>query len=191
MPTLPSKRTLDEQKPKFPLLPADDYTLKVESLEPHTQMNFDQTEEIEVVKAVFSIVSLKDGSVATDETGQKLHEKRRIMRDFDENRMGFTGDGIPSLTRQFVSYMLGVDPFAEDNDYNFEWSQFVGKTIGARVVKYIIKKGKNTGQFGNKIDAFLPERKSLADKLNAAPASIQDDDPGPSDEDAAGSLPGA
>lgn len=173
MPTLPSKKEIDASKPKFPLLPNEDYLLKVESLEQVTQWDYNHIEEIEVVKATFSIVSLKDGTIAVDEHGQKLHPKRTMIRDLDENRMGYTQEGLPSLTRQFVSYMLGVSPFSEDESFNFNWQDFVGKIIGAKIVQYMIKKGKNAGQVGNKIDCFLPlKKKTLEEQLNAPEEEI-------------------
>lgn len=177
MPSLPSKKQIEESKPKFPLIPQEDYILKIESLEPNIDWNWDHTEEVEKIKATFSIVSLKDGTLALDEVGKPLHEKRRMIRDFEESRMGFTQEGIPSLTRQFVAYMLGVNPFAEDESFDFEWKQFVGKTIGAKIVQYMVKKGKNAGSIANKIDSFLPpKKKSFAEQIDEPVANNSTED---------------
>lgn len=162
MPTLPTKKQLDDAKPKFPLLPSEDYILRLETIEPVQKPNWNNTEEIDVMACQFSVVSLKDGSVATDEEGGRVHEKRRVFFDADESYVGFTKEGLPSKTRQFICYMIDEDPFSEE-PLSYEWNDFKGKTITARIVIYLTKQGKKA----NKIIEFLPPRKkTFQEKLD-------------------------
>ena len=148
---IPSKKTLDSNKLKFPLLPQDDYLLKIVELKEEMQENYDKTGEEEIVNITFNIVSLKDGSEALDIEGGKT-DKRKIWFTARPENIGFKGDGTPSKTRAFISYATGQDIF-EDMILS-DWQSLAGKTIAAEIIQYLDKQGNKK----NKIGRFLAPR---------------------------------
>lgn len=173
MPTLPTKKELDDAKPKFPLLPTDDYILRVEEIKPVEKTKYKSNERHTVMAVSFKIVSLRDGSIAVDETGERVHEKRRLFFDASPENVGFTKEGTASKTRQFICYMLDADIF--DEKLTYEWDEFVGKNISARVIIYMTEKGVKA----NKISEFLPNRKkSFAEQVKTDDIPIIEENQG-------------
>jgi len=154
----PSKKEIDENRPKFALLPSDDYRLKVIGINPQTRQRYGSTEQEEVINVVLEVISFKDGNTAYDKEGKDA-TTRRIFFTARPANIGFMRDGTPSKTRCLVAYTLGQN--IEDT-INFEsWEQLLGKEIYAEIIEYTTLKGDKR----NKIVRFLlPKREHFPPK---------------------------
>ncbi|MCD5384861.1 MAG: hypothetical protein LRZ94_00915 [Candidatus Pacebacteria bacterium] len=161
----PSKKTIDEQRPEFALLPQDDYELKIIDVLPDQQNQYmakpdpktGKIPQVEVMNFTFEVVAFKDGSQAVDvdgkdATGRKVFFTGRQNKD-GEWTMGFQNDGTASKLRQLVCYATNQD--IEEEVELEAWEQLLGKTIYAEIVKYTTQKG----DVRNKIGRFLPAKK--------------------------------
>ena len=157
--TIPSKRTLDENRLKFPLLPQDDYLLKIAELKEEMQENYDKTGEEEIVNITFNILSLKDGGEVVDIDGN-LANNRKIWFTARPQSLGFMQDGTASRTRAFIAYATGQDIFEDMTLDN--WQSLAGKTIAAELILYLDKQGNKR----NKVGRFLPPRVKAGVKVN-------------------------
>lgn len=151
MDTIPSKKQLDAQRPKFALLPQDDYNLEIAEANKEIQNDKYTGENVEIVNIIFRIISLKDGSRALDEE-MKPTDKRKVFFTARPTVIGFNQAGNASITRQFIAYTTGQDLFEE---LKVDWNDMVGRTVSAEIVQYINQKGVKS----NKIGRFLPPRK--------------------------------
>lgn len=160
--TFPSKKTLDEQKPKYTLLPQDDYTLKITEVKEEKQKKY-QSEEFEIVESItFEILSLKDGSTPTDEKGKTVIG-RKVFFKARPTSTGFMQDGTPSKTRQLVAYTTNQD-ILEDIELN-SWQDLKNEIVNAEIIQYLNQKGEK----GNKISRFLPIKKKVQIKKEDIP----------------------
>jgi len=157
MPKFGSKSELDNKKTPFSLLPAEDYQLVITELEERTQPKYMKLDEMEdVINFTLEIVGFKDGERAVDVDG-KIANGRKLWFTARPNSIGFTQAGIPSITRQFVGYALGLDDIEADFELE-DWNSLIGKTVYAEV----ITKTSATGKKVNKIARFLkPPRKKI------------------------------
>lgn len=171
MPTIPSKRELDERN-DFPLLPQDDYRLVVENVEPRREINKfyvepvegekpkkNQKREIEIVNITFNIVSLKDGSPAYDVKGNSTSARKMWFKAKPE-AIGFMADGTPSKTRCLIAYLTNADIYGELR-YN-DWKDFIGEEINAEIMQKPIGIDKKI----NVITRFLPPKRIQPIKAN-------------------------
>ena len=151
-----SKKMLDENKPKFPLLPQDDYILKVEKIEFVMQKKYESNEEEKAVNITFDIVSFRDGEPAKDVDGGDTSKRKMFLTSrYDEENnigLGFMTDGTPSKLRQFIAYTTGQDVL---EDLVWEWEDLKGKTVIAEITQYLNQKGEKS----NKISRFIHQRK--------------------------------
>ncbi len=167
MPTIPSKRELD-QRNEFTLLPDDDYKLVVENVEEKIEINKfyvepvegekakkNQKKEIQVVNITFNILSLKDGSPATDIKGGNAYGRKMWFKAKPE-AVGFMADGTPSKTRCLIAYLTGSDIYGEVS-YN-SWKDFIGEEINAEIMQRPVGTDKKI----NVITRFLPPKRIQA-----------------------------
>ena len=153
MPTIPSKKQWEDDRPKFPIIKQDDYLLRVLEAKPTTQPKYMKpSEEEEIVKIIFEVLETRDGDCAMDvndgdATGRKLFFTAR------PNNIGFKEKGtVPSITREFLAYITEQEIFGEIFYNDFE--EFVGKTILAQVNRI-----EYEGKLKNKIIRFIPKKK--------------------------------
>lgn len=149
MTKIPSKKQIDENKPKYPLLPQEDYTLKIANLEEKTEENYNKNGQEDVVDITFEIVSLKDGSQPVDVEGE-VAIGRKLWFKARPNSIGFMRDGTPAKTRQLIACLTNQDIFEEMEMGS--WADFDGMNINAEVIQYIDDKGVKR----NRISRFLP-----------------------------------
>lgn len=189
METIPSKKDLDAQRPKYALLPQDDYFLEVAEVKREIEKDKYSQEEQEIVNIIFRILSLKDGSRALDEES-KTTDKRKVFFTARPSVIGFNQAGTASMTRQFIAYITEQDLFEE---LKVDWDDLIGKTIYAEIVQYINQKGNKA----NKIGRFLPPRKkSLKEQIKMDEIPIieekdkeHDYNPSPEDDIDASEIP--
>lgn len=146
------KKQWDESKPNFITVPEDTYVLRVFEVKPEElKAKYNSPDEFEKqVTIILDIVSLKDGSEAKDNEGKNALG-RKIFFTARPDSMGFKEKGtVPSITRQFVYYIQGKDPFS-DEALEFDFAEFKGSTINALVIEKQNLKGNMT----NKIDRFM------------------------------------
>ena len=156
----PSKKTLDEQKQEFTLLPADDYKLKIVEVKEEKQNKY-QSEEIEdIVNITLDVISFKDGETAKDIEDEDA-TGRKIFFTARPESIGFQSDGTPAKTRCLVAYTTGQDIF--DELVLDKWEDIVGKEITAE----IIQKQNLKGEKKNRIARFLSPRQRTAEKAEA------------------------
>lgn len=156
---IPSKKTIDDTKPKFALLPDDHYKCVIKEIKEEVQNKFGTIDEQEdVVKVRLEIISLKNGDKAFDDDG-KPAEKRLLFFDVRPDSIGFMQDGTPSKTRQLIAYSTDQDIFEELQLES--WHSLEGKTIIADVVQYMNKKNVKA----NKVAKLLPNRKSFEEVI--------------------------
>lgn len=152
----PSKTSLDKEKKGFNLLPADDYQFIIQKYEERTQPKYLKPNETEdVINFTLEITGFKDGEPAVDEKGEPANG-RKMWFTARPGSIGFTQAGIPSITRQFIGYALGLDDIEKDFEL-ISWEELLGKTVYGEV----ITKSNTKGQKVNRISRFLkaPRRK--------------------------------
>lgn len=177
--TFPSKKTLDEQKQDFTLLPADDYLLKIVNVEEKKQRKYQSEEMEDIVNVKLEILSFKDGEQAKDIEGENANG-RFVFFTGRPDSFGFQSDGTPARTRCLVAYATGQDIFG---DIDLEsWEQLLGKEMSAE----IIQKQNTKGETKNRISRFLapknrPKAKP-AEKPAEKPTEKSDDGRIPDDE---------
>lgn len=144
-----SKQALDSGKQQFNLLPADDYQFVIVKQEPRTQTKYQSTETEDVINFTLEIVGFKDGSAAVDEKGEPANG-RKMFFTARPNSIGFTQAGVPSITRQFVGFAMGLDDLEQDFEL-MSWEQLLGKTVYGEIVSKTNQKGLKV----NRIARFL------------------------------------
>lgn len=167
---------MDDNRPKFPLLPTDEYILEVEKIDFETGKKFHSQEEEEKVNITFKIVSFRDGADAVDVDGKPIDEKRRMFLSarYDEELnigLGFMTDGTPSKLRQFISCLTGQNVL---DDLVWDWDKLIGKEVPVQIDQY----DKESGERGNKISRFIPPksvRKPVANKINTDEIPVVED----------------
>jgi len=153
---IPSKKQLDEERPKFSLLPHDDYELVIVDLKRGERSKYlakpDKDGNVpkeKIIDFTFEIASFKDGTPAKDVEGNDATGRKVFFTGRPES-MGFMSDGTPSKTRSLVAYALGQDV---EGEIEFEeWEQLLGKTVYAEIVQYTTQRGEKK----NKIARFIP-----------------------------------
>jgi hypothetical protein len=160
MPKAYSKKYFDENKPKFPLLPQDDYILEIEKIEPTVHTKYHSTEEEKIVKFTFKIVSFRDGEPVVDITG-KLADNRKMFLDrpYDEEKnigIGFK-KGEPSILRTIIAFATSQEIF---EDIFWEWPELIGKKITAEIGYKVKEDGSKT----NKITRFIAPKSAVRHK---------------------------
>lgn len=163
MPSARSKKFIDDNKPRFPLLPVDEYILEVENIEPVIKKAYHSNEDEKVIDITFKIVSFRDGEDVVDVDGKSVDERRRIFLSpaYDEEKgigLGFMKDGTGSKLRQFIAYITEQDIL---QDLVWEWHNLVGKRIAVEIIKY----QKENGDTGNKISRFIAPKSALRRKV--------------------------
>jgi len=161
MPKAYSKKYLDDNKPKFPLLPQDDYILEIEKIEPTTHKKYHSNEEEKIVKFTFKIVSFRDGESVVDITGAPAENRKMFLdRPYDEEQnigLGFMKDGTPSLLRQVIAYSMGQEVF---DDIYWEWEELMNKRLTAEI-GYKVKEDESKA---NKIIRFIAPKSAARRK---------------------------
>lgn len=129
-----NKATIDASRQQFILLPADDYQFIICAYEEKTQLKYQtKTGEMEdVINYTLEITGFKDGSPAKDVDGKDANG-RKMWFTARPNSIGFTQGGLPSITRQFVGYALGLEDLEQDFELQ-SWEQLLGKNVYAEVV---------------------------------------------------------
>jgi hypothetical protein len=176
MPKAYSKKFMDDNRPKFPLLPTDEYILEVEKIDFETGKKFHSQEEEEKVNITFKIVSFRDGADAVDVDGKTVDEKRRMFLSarYDEEKgigLGFMADGTPSKLRQFISCITGQNVL---DDLIWDWDKMIGKEVPVQIDQY----DKESGERGNKISRFIPPksvRRPVGVKIDPKDIPVIDD----------------
>lgn len=171
-----SKEQIDKDRPKFPPLTHDDYTLMLTKIELSTQPKYmakpdKETGVIpqeEVLNITFEVVSHKDGKEAYDEDGQPAKDRKIFFTGRPES-MGFKTDGTPSKTRCLLAYMTGQ---SVEGELEIEsWEALLGKTIFAEIVKHTTQKG----ELRNKIARFIAPRQERTQPKAEAPKPKAED----------------
>lgn len=145
----PSKAELDKSKKAFSLLPADDYQFIISSCEPKTQLKYQSQDTEDVINFTLEITGFRDGTPAIDEDGKPANGRKMFMT-VRPLSMGFTQAGLPSISRQFIGYALGL----EDIEQDFElaaWEQLLGKTVYGEIITKTNMKGEKV----NRIARFV------------------------------------
>ncbi|HLD92220.1 MAG TPA: hypothetical protein VI795_02355 [Patescibacteria group bacterium] len=154
--TFPSQSEWSKTKKVYNSLPQDDYLLQVFELKKETRPKYKSQEMEDVVNITLQVVSLKDGTTATDKEGKDA-TNRKIFFTARPNNFGFKDKGtVPSSTRQFVAYITNQDVFGEIT-YG-DWADFEGNKINAEIIEYVGEDGSRK----NKVSRFLPMRKKVA-----------------------------
>ena len=147
-----SHEELDASRPKFALLPHNDYKLTIAKLEEKTQDRYQpkegQTSTEDVVNFTLEVVELRDGGTATDDEDKDATNKKVFFTGRPES-MGFMKDGTPAKLRQLIAYTTGQD--VEGGLEIEAWEQLLGKTVYAE----IIQKPNQKGEKKNRITRFL------------------------------------
>ena len=167
---------MDDNRPKFPLLPTDEYILEVEKIEPGVKKAYQSSEDQKVMDITFKIVSFRDGNQAVDEKGNPVDERRRMFLSpaYDEelgSGLGFKSDGTASKLRQFIAYITNQNILS---DLEWDWDKLIGKQIAVQIIQY----EKQNGDMGNKIEHFFPPksaRRPAVAKINPDEIPIIDD----------------
>jgi hypothetical protein len=157
---IPSKEQLDNEKPKFSLLPQDDYRLRISEVRKETQKKYQSTETEIVYNIIFDVISLKDGSTASDVDGKAL-VNRKVFFTARPESIGFRKDGTPSKTRQLLAYATDQDVLEEIEVDS--WESLEGKLVNAEIIQYV----KDNKEKSNKIGRFLPvkNRKKVEEEI--------------------------
>lgn len=143
-----SKKTLDERKPEYALLPVEDYLLKIIKVEEKTQEKYQSTEQEDVIDVQLEVISYRDGETAFD-AERKPSKGRKLFFTGRPDSMGFQRDGTASKTRALVAYATGQDILGE---IELEaWEQLLGHEINAEV----IQKPNQKGVIQNRIARFI------------------------------------
>lgn len=176
MPIAKSKKYMDDNRPKFPLLPTDEYILEVEKIDFETGTKYHSKEEENKVNITFKIISFRDGANATDVDGKPIDEKRRMFLSarYDEELnigLGFMADGTPSKLRQFISCLTGQNVL---DDLQWDWNELTKKEVPVQIDQY----DKENGERGNKISRFIPPksaRRNVGVKIDPKDIPVIDD----------------
>ncbi len=166
----PSKKTIDSERKKFTLLPADDYLLEISEVKVGTQQKYKSTEQEEVVNFTFNIISFADGSEATDIEG-KSAINRKVFYTGRPDHLGFMKDGTASKFRCLIAYTTKQDIFEELVLEN--WEDLLGKQIKAEIVQYM---PEGNPEKKNKIVRFLPSKKERKQLVDDADIPIIEDE---------------
>lgn len=144
-----SKKTLDEERPTFALLPNDDYELIITDCKPNERPKYMKPDQIEqIVDFTLEVIGTRDGTTARD-IEEKDASGRKVFFTARPENIGFQRDGTPSKTRTLVAYAFGKDV---NDEFEIEaWEQLLGKTIFAEIVQYTNAKGNKR----NKISRLL------------------------------------
>ena len=152
-----SKKQWDKDKPKYPLLPQDDYKLKIIGVKEEQAKKYQAEGMEDVLNITFGIVSFMDGKEAKDVDGGSIEERKLFFTGRKNDKtgewsIGFMTDGTPSKLRALVAYATGQDAFDEVNIES--WEKLLGKEVNAEVIQYVDKQGEKK----NKIARFIPPR---------------------------------
>lgn len=134
----------------FPILPADEYQFKIaEFVEKKKPKYLKPTEMEDIVTFTLEVTGFKDGQPAVDSEGGQANG-RKMWFDLNPAKLGFTQSDLPSISRSFLGYALGLDDLEKDFELD-GYSQLVGKTVYAE----IITKTNTQNRKVNKIARFL------------------------------------
>ena len=159
-PTFRSKKKWDEDKPTYPPLPDDDYRLRVSKIEQVKAKKYMSEELQDVMRLTLELQSYADGSVANDTEG-KPALGRRFYQDIRPNQEGefepgFTREGLPSIGRAIIAYVINKDPFDEITEDEFpSWDSLLGKEVVVSINQYV---SKLTGDRKCKITRVVPRK---------------------------------
>lgn len=156
MPSIPSKKELDETKGgDFALIPHEEYKLKVVELEKKNQLKYGSEDEYEdVVNVTLEVAGFKSSAEEPKDEDDNSALGRKLWFYARPHSMGFQQDGTPSKTRCLVYYGLGEKDIKKG--FDFEWTDLKGKIVYAEVAQKTNKKGNEV----NFISRFvLPPKK--------------------------------
>ncbi len=167
MKRIPSKEEIDAEKKEFTLVPADDYLVKIESVEEKEQPKYKNPNEKETVLNVrFKIIETRDGEKAKDDNGDDATD-RLLFFTANIESVGWQTDGTPSKARQLVCYAMDTDI---ESAVELESEQDL---VGRKIYAQVVKKNNTKGELVNRIVRFS---KVKGDKKEREIPVIDDDD---------------